>query len=129
MARLWIIRTYVHARGTDAVEEWGLAPSAHAVLDTALEFLAVRPREQWLRPEFDALHREGKGLCEIRFKHGNRQYRPLGFFGPGRNEFTIVIGATKKGSRWDPVNAIETAQKRRAEIMRMPDVCSRPYEF
>jgi hypothetical protein len=40
--------------------------------------------------EFKALGMEG--LCEIRFKTDNVQYRPTGSFGPGDQTFTIWIG-------------------------------------
>jgi hypothetical protein len=59
-------------------------------------------------------------LGEMRFKSEGVQYRPLGFFGPTRLEYTILVGASKKGANYDPRDAIEMALRRRAEVVADP---------
>ncbi len=76
-----------------------------ATLDARLEFLAQRPRNEWLRPVFDLLSGNMREVGEIRFKV-DKQYRILSFFGPARAEFTLLIGASKKGKTYDPVAMI-----------------------
>jgi hypothetical protein len=56
----------------------------------------------------------------MRFKSEGVQYRPLGFFGPTRLEYTILVGASKKGANYDPRDAIEMALRRRAEVVADP---------
>jgi len=40
----------------------------------------------------------------------------LGFFGPGRSEFTLLIGASKKSKTYNPIGALETALERMAQV-------------
>jgi hypothetical protein len=92
-----------------------------AAFDIVLEYLAQRERHEWVRPEFDQLAGRYRDLGELRFKVGNVQYRPLGFFGPARADFTLLVGASKKGSAYDPRDAVETARRRRLEVLTDPD--------
>jgi hypothetical protein len=55
------------------------------------------------------------GVGEVRFKVGGVNYRPLGSFVPGRNEFTFTLFATKT-NRFDPRDAIDIAARRRIYI-------------
>jgi hypothetical protein len=48
---------------------------------------------------------------EIIITINNIQYRPLGCYGPGKDEFTLIVGATKKGKVWVPKDAKLTAMK------------------
>jgi hypothetical protein len=41
----------------------------------------------------------------------------IGFFGPNRSEFTILIGSTKKGRVYNPHSAFDTALLRRKEVV------------
>lgn len=52
-------------------------------------------------------------LYELKITYNNVQYRPLGFFGPGIREFTILIGAKEIGNKLDPKAAPYIAEKRR----------------
>jgi hypothetical protein len=63
-------------------------------------------------------HLGNEGLCEIRFKSGNVQYRPLGFFGPGAKTFSIHVGSKKKGTIYNPPDAFSVAIKRRKMVER-----------
>lgn len=74
------------------------------------------------------LHGAGRGLGEIRFKVSKVCYRPIGYFGPERQHFTVLIGTIKKGNRFNPINACNTAQKR---LKKIPTDrrCVREFEF
>jgi hypothetical protein len=37
-------------------------------------------------------------LVELRVVHAGVQYRPLGFYGPERREFTLVLGTKEKSA-------------------------------
>lgn len=56
-------------------------------------------------------------VYEIRITCNNIVYRPLGCFGPGKNEFTLTVGATKKGKVWVPRDAKTTA-KNKCKLIR-----------
>jgi len=108
---------YCSAAGNDLIEEWclDLPEEAQAEFDVTLKALSIA--EDWRgMPEFKNLGR--KGLCEIRFKCGNIQYRPVGFFGPGAKRFSIYAGCYKKGKVYNPPNAFELAMKRKGNVER-----------
>jgi hypothetical protein len=51
-------------------------------------------------------------IYEIKITYQNIQYRPLGCFGPGAGEFTLLIPAIERGSDFEPRQAPKTAQTR-----------------
>jgi len=98
------------------IAEWckgELSVEAQAEFDNLVIDLAATPRASWSMPDFKPL---GDGIFELRFKAGGKQYRPLGYDGPGAHQFTILIGAYKKMKKWTPQDARKTATKRRKEI-------------
>jgi hypothetical protein len=117
MVALWTFRCYVSATGRDMIDDWYNRQSAgvQVAIDVALEYLVQRPRNEWRRPEFDLLTGKMREIGEIRFKV-DKQYRILGFFGPGRADFTLLVGASKKGATYDPPGALETALRRMSEV-------------
>lgn len=94
------------------IDEWyrDLDVRARADFDTTLKNLSIVSDWRGMK-EFKHLGR--KGLCEIRFKTANVQYRIAGFFGPGGRTFSLFIGATKKQKIYDPPDAFEKAIKRK----------------
>jgi hypothetical protein len=67
MLALWTIRCYVSPAGRDAIDEWYVRQSdgVRAALDVTLEYLAQRPRNEWVRPEFDLLSGNMREVGEI----------------------------------------------------------------
>ena len=118
MLALWKIRCYVSRTGRDMIDDWCNRQSedVQAALDVALEYLVQRPRNEWRRPEFDLLSGKMRAVGEIRLKV-DKQYRILGFFGPGRSDFTLLIGSSKKGNSYNPTGTLETALKRMSEVI------------
>jgi len=110
------IKAYVLNDGGDVVTSWvgryGQQPKVMARMDALMIHLRQQPKDGWIRPYYDTL---SDGIGEVRFKVMNILHRPLGFFGPDRNDFTFLFFATKK-AKFDPPNAIDTAVSRKAEI-------------
>ena len=76
--------------------------------------------EAVMKDPFKSLTNTG-GLWELKITFNSIEYRPLGFQGPGPQEFTFLAAATKTGrnpTRWDPRNAIELAQARMEAVTR-----------
>jgi hypothetical protein len=117
MLALWTFRCYVSASGRDMIDDWfeRQSDAVQAAVGVALEFLAQRPRDEWRRPEFDLLSGRMREIGEIRLK-SDKQYRILGFFGPEQTNFTLLVGASKKGRNYDPRNALETALDRMTQV-------------
>lgn len=129
MLALWTIRCYVSPTGRDMIDDWysRQPEGVQGALDVALEYLVQRPRNEWRRPEFDLLSGKMRAIGEIRLKVDNKQYRILGFFGPGRSDFTLLVGSTKKGKTYNPTGTLETALKRMSDVIA-DERCSRVCE-
>ena len=118
----WIFRCYCRASngsvGRDVINEWYQFQDeeVRAKLDATLEFFENRPNSEWRRPQFDTLReKKCQGLREIRIRAASGVYRILGFFGPTRQEFTLLIGYQKK-NKTDTDHACEIAQQRKREV-------------
>jgi hypothetical protein len=99
------------------IDDWyaGLPHKAQAKLDNLIEHFRDNPHHKWgsnyLKPlvGYD-------GIFEIRFQLLNVLYRPLGYFGPKRGDFTFLVGAWEQGDEFVPRGAPDTAIERRAII-------------
>jgi len=118
MAR-WIIKSYLSSSGRGLFDEEYLSQD----LKVRQEFRAVlnglrdRPRNEWVRPAgFDQLSGKYKKLGKLRFKVGNVQHRPLGFF-PGGEVFVLLVWATERDSKFNPPNVRDTALSRMADVV------------
>jgi len=109
------IKTFVTKRGIDQIQEWidNLPTRAQVAIDERIRFLALGGN--WLRP-YAAKLRGYNSIWEIIVLSEKIQYRPLGCKGPGKNVFSILIGATKKNNRFIPQNAPRTAEERKRLI-------------
>ena len=113
----WRFNTYVNLSGRrdvqtdiDRLDDRGLANFAAQV-----KYLAIADICDWHEPKAKKLVGPD-GLYEIRFKAHNNATRAIGFFGPGPQEFTILIICNHKGNVYKPAHAIETAASRRKQI-------------
>jgi hypothetical protein len=115
----WSFRTYRSGAGRDEVAEWyaGLAPKDRAKVYRWLDYLRQQPRQGWRRPYFDVLHGKCAGLGEIRLKLGQVQWRPIGFFGPDRLQFTVLVVAKEKGGKFIPRDVCDVGQSRKVDVI------------
>jgi len=73
----------------------------------------------WCRPNgFDRLSGKYRELGKLRFKVANVQHRPLGFFGPERKMFTLLIWSTERDGKFNPPNVRDTALDRMNQVLR-----------
>jgi hypothetical protein len=114
----WVFRTYQRPSGRDDVRDWyaGLRPGNRATVLNVLQYLRDRPRDEWLRPDFDLLHGKCGGMGEVRFKFDGVQNRLIGHFGPWRLSLTFLLPVLKRGRTYDPRNWEDTAIRRRTEV-------------
>jgi hypothetical protein len=121
--KLWHLRDHQSATGRrDVRNDYDRASDElKAAFDTHWEFLEVRPRDQWVRPEAHKLRPERKGgyreFFEFRFFAENRQQRPIGYFGQGQKHFTLLLWAIEKGNKFVPPEAVGTCETRRDGIV------------
>lgn len=118
----WTFKCYYSASngaaGADVIDAWYKLQDeeVQGELDAILEFFQNRPNAEWRRPKFDTLTGQTcKGLREVRISTASGAYRLLGYFGPERQEFTLLIGFQKKRES-DTENNCKIAQQRRREV-------------
>jgi hypothetical protein len=92
----------------------GVRDAVRATIDASLD--VAQADQAFNYPTFKPLLGKHRPIIEMRFKEGGLQYRPLLCEGPAGREATLLVGATKKGTKWSPFNARETAVARRKEI-------------
>lgn len=98
----WAIFDYVDASGDNQIRIWidSLPKAAQARIDTILGYLQITV---WPWPEqYISALKTCNDIYELKIKSSGVQYRPLGFYGPQRREFTILMGAVEKGGKLRP---------------------------
>lgn len=108
----WTFKDYLTANGQNEIHVWlnAQSPAVKAEINSFILFLEAsapllrHPHAHDIKGHAD--------LIELRKKAGGVQYRPLCCYGPRRQEVTILLGASKKGSVWTPKNALSDAQSR-----------------
>lgn len=111
----WTIKVFIKKNGEDDFEEW-MEEIDKTDAEGYEQIRAMIKRlsniKKWDRPFF-AMLSDCEHICEVIVKTKDKQYRPLGCYGPGPQTFTLLIGASKKQKVWTPPNAKKTAKKRR----------------
>ncbi len=94
----WAFRDFMTKRGSNVIREWTftLPIAAQAKFDWFL--LMLRVQKVW-PPHYVSSLRGYGGIYELRVGCSGVQYRPLGCYGPGIREFTILHGAVEKGGK------------------------------
>ena len=105
----WRFMSMADNQDRDTFERWlskevdrGQRQGVEAAIRTTLRFLRVARRDLWREPYFKWF---SGGVGEVRSHYGNVEYRPLGCDGPESDQFTVLIGAYKKGRVWTPRDA------------------------
>lgn len=108
----WRFKVYVSPTGNALqkfIDEQDDAVMQH--FKVRVRYLSNTAIRDWKEPAAKKLHGIAD-IYEVRFKANGVQHRPLGFFGPNKGEFTILVWATHKQNIYDPHDAINTAGKR-----------------
>jgi hypothetical protein len=111
---MWTFYDFTDGRGTNPIRGWldGLPKKAASKINTRILFMMAIPR--WPEQYVSSLVGWPE-LIEFRVVHAGVQYRPLGFYGPERREFTIVLGTVEKGAI--PSRVLEVADANRRLIV------------
>ena len=113
----WKFKVYESPTGNKALQKRidKLAAAVKEYFKARVRYLSNTGISDWKAPQAKKL-KGVTGIYEIRFKANGVQHRPLGFFEPNADEFTILVWATHKQDIYDPNDAISTAEKRRNQI-------------
>jgi hypothetical protein len=118
MDQYWVFRDYLAERGENEIRLWldGLPKRARIKIDVRLRHLE-NVRYFQGEPQYIKALVGYDGIYEVRVISQNVQYRPLGCYGPGPGDFTLLVGAVEKGGRLEPREAADVAVKRREIIL------------
>jgi hypothetical protein len=108
----WTIYDYVGADGNNEIRAWidSLPIAAQVKIDTIIRHLEAKVI--W-PPQYVSDRKDCAEIYELRIVSSGVQYRPLGYFGPQRREFTILLGAVEKGGELEPRAFCIIATRRR----------------
>jgi hypothetical protein len=109
----WKFKVFLKDKTTNVIADWlnGLPKEDRAKIRTRINYLKTA-QPPWPKT-FCKKYVPYEKIYELLIQ----RYRPLGFFGPGAREFTLLIGAKEKGDKMIPKTAPETAESRRKLII------------
>jgi len=117
---VWKLYDYVDEHGVNDIKRWTetLEKKQLAKLNQKLDMLEISGPD--LSPQLLSDAGESQ-IKKLRVK-GNVQLRPLLCIGPINrgNEFTLLLGAIEKGSKYIPKNAPKIAKERREIVIKNP---------
>lgn len=114
----WRFYDFVNGAGENQIAEWMRAQGhdLRARMDALIRNLGILDRA-FTRDDSVGLLRKppckGEQLIELIIKLNKVQYRPIGWYGPGPREVTLLIGAIEKGDHFEPRNAAHIAIQRK----------------
>lgn len=118
----WKFYDFVNERRENEILAWATAqgPKLRARLNALIRYLELLDR--FSRADNVGLLRKdgpckGHGLIELIITIGKVEYRPIGWYGPGSREVTLLVGATERGNDFDPRNACAQAVNRKRLVM------------
>lgn len=127
-----IIYDYVDGSGENVIETWmrSIGVKSKAAINNKMEhILAQTPQDQWHLSRVAAKRKGEPDIWEIKVKADNSQWRPLGFFGPERGVFTLLVGALEKGDKLQPPNVPAVAQTRKLNVQSNPAIHRRIHVY
>jgi hypothetical protein len=116
---MWTFFDFLSARGTNEIHEWlnsrEVPRGAKAKINARL--IALQGFSTFPEQYFSA-YNGWDDLYELRIVFSGVQYRPFGFYGPNRREFTLLVGGIEKGDI--PRAVLEVADERRKIVLANP---------
>jgi hypothetical protein len=110
----WTFYDFLDSRGHNLIRMWLDSLPAKAAAKIDVRILYMQTIRLW--PEkFARALRGWPDLLELRVVFAGSQYRPLGFYGPYPNAFTLVYGAIEKGKL--PRRVLEVADENRKIVL------------
>jgi hypothetical protein len=128
----WTFFDFVTVRGNDEItneiHEWLNSKDVRKEAKAKINARIVTLRGFPIFPDQYFSSYEGwDGLYELRVVFSGVQYRPFGFYGPERRQFTILVGSTEKGKV--PTSALKVADDRRKIVLADPKRRICPHDF
>jgi len=114
---MWGFFDFYSRRGENQIHRWlnSIPLEAKAKINARIATLSGFP----IFPEqYFSAYRGWPQLFELRVVCSGVQYRPLGFYGPLRRQFTLLVGGVEKGKV--PRSLLEVADENRRIVIADP---------
>jgi len=105
----------------------GVKPKAK--INNILYNLSETPPEEWHKSRAAAKLKGQNDLWEIKAFRDKVQWRIIGFFGPGKGAFTLLVGAFEKGNKLQPASTLATADSRKVNVQSDPRKYRRRHDY
>ena len=113
----WTIKTFITSSGRNVIKEWVSKQPRGVQARINVRLRMLQTQQHWGRPYSEKLKGKYNQIYEIIITWNKNQYRPLGFFGPNQGDFTLLVGAKEKGSKFEPKKAPAIADDRRKLVL------------
>jgi hypothetical protein len=114
----WTFFDFFSERGENEIHRWltwQIPKAAKAKINARIAALQGFP----IFPEqYISAYNGWPGVLELKIVSARVQYRPLGFYGPGRGQFSLLVGGVEKGKL--PKQLLEVANERRTLVINQP---------
>jgi hypothetical protein len=110
----WLFYDFLDRRGNNLMRAWLDSLPAKAAAKIDVRIVYMQSITLW-QEKFASALRGWPDLIELRVAFGGAQYRPLGFYGPHPNAFTLVHGVVEKGKL--PRRVLEVADGNRKIVL------------
>lgn len=112
--RSWTFLDYFNDREENEILTWLNSIPWQAKAKISARILNLQGFQVW--PEqYVSAYKGWNDIYELRIVFSGVQYRPLGFYGPGRWQFTLLVGGIEKGRL--PRGLLRTADERRKIVL------------
>jgi len=112
----WSFFDFISERGENDIHRWlhgaDVTNAARAKINARIATLRGFPQ---MPEQYISAYVGWPKLLELRIVSNGVQYRPLGFYGPERGQFTLVVGGIEKGRI--PKRLLEVGDERRKIVM------------
>jgi|SRR3989339_613489 len=127
IANTWNFKVFISANNVCDFEEWldNQIPENRAKVRIFINRLMIA--NSWSPKHVRSLSGYPK-INELVIKGKNVQLRPLGYFGPSRKCFTLLLGAIEKGDKFIPKDAPGKAEERQRLVMSDWERYTKDYE-
>lgn len=118
----WKFYDYRSDTGKNLFQEWlhSIPIEGRAAVNDLIDHLTKSTADSLSRPDVGQLRHECKGLIELVVKLPTMQVRPIGMYGTGRKEITLLTGALEKDNQL-PRRICDLANKRAKDVRDDPE--------
>jgi hypothetical protein len=124
----WTFLDYLSTRGVNEIHAWLNSKDVPKLAKAKINARIAALRGFPIFPEqYFSSYKGWDELYELRVGFSGVEYRPIGFYGPERKQFCLLIGGIEKGKL--PRSLLDAAEERRKLVIASPSSRTCPHDF